>query len=960
MNDARGIYVARTYAYVAAGSQGIVIVDVERPESPKIDQTFNADGALNDARDVKIAMTNASVFGYVADGKNGLRVLEMVSANSTPGAFGFSPRPSPRLIATYHTHEPALAVSKGLDRDRAVDESGNQVAVFGRRGGRPLNLEEMQRMYLRHDGKGGKVALDRAGRRPGGAPRNDGSGARAVDAGRTRSGAAHEHGVRFVWPTARSSWIRGSTLPDVLDLLIVGGGPMGTACAFRAKELGLAALVIEMDDLMKRIRDYAKDKPILPGLRRRRHDAVSRCRGAGRRAAIRADRQGSDGRGVERAVPRSTAFPAKVGVELLELTRPADGVWHAAARNHYTKQSENYRARHVVLALGRGVPRRLDIPGNVHDLALRLTDAQQYVGGPVCVIGGGTSAAEAAIAISNAKAQSESDESPVYWSYRGRFMPKVSQALAPELFDVMMINGNLRFILGSDPIGGDDPRWARSLSRSGPPSPSCPGQPREVVQLEFPKAFCVACIGADRPDPLLRSLGVEFVPKESGDGDRLVVSPLLESRRAGLYVGGDLLSPDYAETTNFDGHPSTFNVQAQARQHQGCTARRRVARGSREAAAGRVARTSASCLPPRPPVAVTAPAAGRPGGASRPTAPRRRHRSAGQSRPVDFVARGRDARRRVPADRADGVTTIGRQGTTVQFEQDTMLSDQHAAISHGPGGLELRDLCESERRVPEGCRRARARRSNRARWSRPAISGCSRRRRPPGLRSFTTIPPGTEVARHAIAGEHDRSVLGRAAPATGPRRTDSTLSRRHLSLSTERGRLLLRDLGSRNGTFVKVEGAWPLHDGDLLWLGNQVLAAEHGCRSADARHHSSRARLRSPVRPAAEPAARSRPPRRPRPGEPSVTFAPGKTYPFGKSPTLLDLALAKRVRIKYECKVGDCGKCRVDVIAGAEHLDPRTPQEDKALRMIGHDEPECRLACLVLRVGGPVSVQVPK
>ena len=171
MSDARGIYVARTYAYVAAGSQGIVIVDVERPESPKVDQTFNADGELNDARDVKIAMTNASVFGYVADGKNGLRVLEMVSANSTPGAFGFSPRPSPRLIATFHTHEPALAISKGLDRDRAVDESGNQVAVFGRRGGRPLNLEEMQRMYLRPDGKGGKVLWTVPEGVPGGAPR---------------------------------------------------------------------------------------------------------------------------------------------------------------------------------------------------------------------------------------------------------------------------------------------------------------------------------------------------------------------------------------------------------------------------------------------------------------------------------------------------------------------------------------------------------------------------------------------------------------------------------------------------------------------------------------------------------------------------------------------------------------------------------------------------------------------
>src|ERR1043165_10081883 len=54
------------------------------------------------------------------------------------------------------------------------------------------------------------------------------------------------------------------TPPPVLDLLIVGGGPGGTSAAFRAKENGLAALVVDYDDLMKRIREYAKDKFILP------------------------------------------------------------------------------------------------------------------------------------------------------------------------------------------------------------------------------------------------------------------------------------------------------------------------------------------------------------------------------------------------------------------------------------------------------------------------------------------------------------------------------------------------------------------------------------------------------------------------------------------------------------------------------------------------------------------------
>jgi hypothetical protein len=56
-----------------------------------------------------------------------------VSANATAAAFGFSPLQSPSLIATYPT-PPALSVSKGLDRDRAVDQSGNQIAAFDRRG----------------------------------------------------------------------------------------------------------------------------------------------------------------------------------------------------------------------------------------------------------------------------------------------------------------------------------------------------------------------------------------------------------------------------------------------------------------------------------------------------------------------------------------------------------------------------------------------------------------------------------------------------------------------------------------------------------------------------------------------------------------------------------------------------------------------------------------------------------
>jgi hypothetical protein len=42
-----------------------------------------------------------------------------------------------------------VAVSRGLDRDRVVDESGNQTVVFGRRGSRPFHLDEMKKFYER-------------------------------------------------------------------------------------------------------------------------------------------------------------------------------------------------------------------------------------------------------------------------------------------------------------------------------------------------------------------------------------------------------------------------------------------------------------------------------------------------------------------------------------------------------------------------------------------------------------------------------------------------------------------------------------------------------------------------------------------------------------------------------------------------------------------------------------------
>ena len=110
--NAQRIYLARTYAYVAAKQDGLVIVNITKPLKPVVYQKVTFDGKMNDAEDVILGTTNASLFAYVADGRNGLKVIQLTSPDSQPNFYGFSPAPMPELIAWAKTESPALSLSK--------------------------------------------------------------------------------------------------------------------------------------------------------------------------------------------------------------------------------------------------------------------------------------------------------------------------------------------------------------------------------------------------------------------------------------------------------------------------------------------------------------------------------------------------------------------------------------------------------------------------------------------------------------------------------------------------------------------------------------------------------------------------------------------------------------------------------------------------------------------------------
>ena len=80
-------------------------------------------------------------------------MIQLTAPDTQPNFYGFAPEPRPQLIAWSPTESPALSLSRGLERDRGVDETGHQIAIFGRIGSRPFTLDEMKQFYMGPDGR---------------------------------------------------------------------------------------------------------------------------------------------------------------------------------------------------------------------------------------------------------------------------------------------------------------------------------------------------------------------------------------------------------------------------------------------------------------------------------------------------------------------------------------------------------------------------------------------------------------------------------------------------------------------------------------------------------------------------------------------------------------------------------------------------------------------------------------
>ena len=767
---------------------------------------------------------------------------------------------------------------------------------------------------------------------------------------------------------------------DTLDILIVGGGPGGTSAAFRAREHGLKALVIDFDDLMKRIRDYPKAKLILPdfgGGDKMQFPKGGKCVNSLHFAPIDKDDMCQSWKGLY----DKHDIPRQIGAELTGLERKSD-IYEIKAWDHAERCEAGFRARHVVLSIGKGVPRRFDIPGNTDGVAYRLDDAARYVGDSACVIGGGTSAAEAVIAISNAKT-ADGDPTPIYWSYRGDKLPRVSKALAEVFFEAYVGNGNIRYHPKSDPAAvviAEDRKEYLSLRIDRHRMES---RPAETTHLEFRKEQCIACIGEDIPETLLNSLGVEMVTGGPKNKKRMVVNKYLETQQPNLYLVGDILSQAYLETDDFGADPAGFReVKHRGNVKSALCDGVKVVDVIQQRLAGKTdivveleytegpassSATRKTIVGPAKPVEPDAPpdVANEPGRQEVPS--------------EAFLIRvlpGGGAEDEYPIAR-DAATTIGRKNCDISFENDTLMSDSHASISHGEDGYFLRDDGSANGvflRLP-AARKTPLQPGDLLRLGRQFLLVSDE-----GGAFFATHfdAAGREVRKYQLSGK--TIVLGRQAPDVTLDTEDGVLSRRHLALSVDDGTVQAKDLKSNNGTYLRVRSASKLEHGDQFRLGQQLFTfsmQSDAVVDIDAELTQPPMELPPPPKPPVEapapavPAAAAPEPAAPEPaaaqpapaaggGGPSVTFKnTGQTFPAKEGQTLCEIAEENGVEISAECHAGVCGSDPLRVISGAENLvgEPGE-QEEETLEDICDLEPgKHRLACMC-KVTGPVEVEI--
>ena len=264
---------------------------------------------------------------------------------------------------------------------------------------------------------------------------------------------------------------------DEFDVVIVGCGPAGLSAGLAAIQHKLRYKLIEQEDsLGGAVYHYPRQKIAMTA------PVELALIGKMKFGEVQKETLLEFWLGVVRKTGLKIAFRERM-----------DGITLAGGGFVVRTNRGQYRARNVLLALGRrGTPRKLDVPGEESaKVVYRLIDPAQYRGQAVLVVGGGDSALEAAIALS------QEAGTDITLSYRSEAFSRVKQKNRNQLQERVEA-GRVRVLMKS------------SVKQVHADSVEIK---HEGGVLRCKNDAVIVCAGGLLPTPLLQQVGIRFDTK---------------------------------------------------------------------------------------------------------------------------------------------------------------------------------------------------------------------------------------------------------------------------------------------------------------------------------------------------------------------------------------------------------------------------------------------------------------